>query len=430
MKKAFFLFFIALNSGVISQTVEWNRSITFTGSSGEPAKSTINCICADNSGNVYVGGCYQSIYWGARYIPFIALYNSSGQQQWLKADSSFSGSMVCRELCVQGGSLYVVLDSLYAMDLNASNRRGIDLGCSDMAIDNGYLYTLDYNTLKKRDLQGNLIWSTYAYGYKGRVAFSDAGFIYTRGGDPNIEGCPLMKFDTNGNLIWSHGTGNSWIIAAGKSDKLFKLDQASFIKTNGKDSMLCAKSPEHFVFLVGALTDNNYIYVPEWDTNNVAKLCIYEQTTCNFISDIPLPVDSSPVLDKPRYFNITSLCWSGNTIYAGGVATHEDSHHAYFSKISSLPLSIKTNNNMENDLLIYPNPSKGKLTISYENLDRSQLSVRVLDIRGCCVHTESVVNENSSVSHTINLEHLGNGFYLVEFKDEKGAVARKKLVIQ
>jgi len=162
----------------------------------------------------------------------------------------------------------------------------------------------------------------------------------------------------------------------------------------------------------------------------MAKLCMYEQTFGNFLSETSIPVDSSSTLNEPAFFSPVSIYRSGNAVYMGGAASHLDFHQAYFSKISLAPLAIKTNNGLENRLSIYPNPCKGKFAIIYQCQGQNQLNMRVSDGKGCCVYAESFTTENGDLTREIALEQLTGGFYIIEVKDEKGAVIRKKLVIQ
>lgn len=419
-----------------SQTVEWNRSISYAYAGQGPTdgvKTYIGSICSDGAGNIYVGGHYQRIFQYDRSIPFLALYNSSGQLQWLKSDSSFTWHASYTALGVQGGSLYAVVGpSLCVMDLSASSRKAIDGSCLDMAFDKGYLYTISYDTLKKRDLQGALQWSRPAGGSHARLTISDSGYIYTRGGDANIQTCPLTKFDANGNIIWSHGTGSARTIAAGRSEALFRFDQTSIIKANGNDSLIWVRPSRYFMTFGQALAYDSYLFVPEWDTAQAAdaRLCIYDQATGDFLTKTFLPVDSSSRLPGPAHFHVTTLCRSGSDIYLGGIARHQDAYHAYVSKIAMEALPVKTNRTVERGFMIYPNPAERKMTLTYECPGRQQLSVCISDIKGCGVHTESIIAEAGILNREMDLGRFASGFYIIELKDEQGLVARKKLVIQ
>jgi hypothetical protein len=69
----------------------------------------------------------------------------------------------------------------------------------------------------------------------------------------------------------------------------------------------------------------------------------------------------------------------------------------------------------------YPNPNQGNLFIS--GLHQTSYTISVVDIMGKILFNES------GVTHTLNLNNLSDGLYLVHIKDEKSAATTVQKVI-
>jgi hypothetical protein len=80
--------------------------------------------------------------------------------------------------------------------------------------------------------------------------------------------------------------------------------------------------------------------------------------------------------------------------------------------------------NAEN-IVIYPNPCHGRLTVEIGDLNNSDVSVTVLDILGQSITKQLMNNSNGKFSTTLNLENLTNGIYLIKIQSGKYAITRK-----
>jgi hypothetical protein len=80
-----------------------------------------------------------------------------------------------------------------------------------VAVDkNGFVYTtgdiIDDVTTRKYNSDGDLIWSINDQRNSNSIALDKEGNIYTGGLDPTLS---IIKYDNNGNLIWSNSHGAS-----------------------------------------------------------------------------------------------------------------------------------------------------------------------------------------------------------------------------
>jgi len=83
------------------------------------------------------------------------------------------------------------------------------------------------------------------------------------------------------------------------------------------------------------------------------------------------------------------------------------------------------------DLKVFPNPSKGLFTLTFQNTSNRNISLEVMDIQGRVVFAEtSIGNGFSSVRHEFDLSHLNPGFYLMRLSDGESFQTRKVQVVR
>jgi len=83
------------------------------------------------------------------------------------------------------------------------------------------------------------------------------------------------------------------------------------------------------------------------------------------------------------------------------------------------------------DLNVFPNPSKGNFTLTYENSSNREVSLEVLDIQGRIVYAEAAIGSGlGSVRHEFDLSALNPGFYLMRLSDGESFQGRKIQVVR
>jgi hypothetical protein len=75
-----------------------------------------------------------------------------------------------------------------------------------------------------------------------------------------------------------------------------------------------------------------------------------------------------------------------------------------------------------NDLLVYPNPFTGELTVHLQRESASPLPIQVFDLAGRQVFAGNV---QGNIPTTFSLESLPPGMYLVRVYDGKNTFVRK-----
>ena len=72
---------------------------------------------------------------------------------------------------------------------------------------------------------------------------------------------------------------------------------------------------------------------------------------------------------------------------------------------------------------IYPNPIVENMCISAKKLDDGDLTVKIFNTMGICVHRETI--KGAELDKRINLKHLPNGVYVVQIEQSKGLFTHK-----
>lgn len=85
------------------------------------------------------------------------------------------------------------------------------------------------------------------------------------------------------------------------------------------------------------------------------------------------------------------------------------------------PLAISVNDNM----LIYPNPTNDILNIDFNNLEVKQAYVEIVDITGKIVAQQPLTGQNNSLS----LQQLSGGIYIIRIHSENQPLITQKIVV-
>jgi hypothetical protein len=112
-------------------------------------------------------------------------------------------------------------------------------------------------------------------------------------------------------------------------------------------------------------------------------------------------------------------CWQGSTTYAisGG------------GNCCAMPISTAiSENNLLESIRLFPNPSKGNLSIGTNMLSATDLTVEILNGVGEVVYSERF-SSNGTLNKELQLPQLSKGIYAVRISS-KEASALKKLVIE
>ncbi|MEZ4936139.1 MAG: T9SS type A sorting domain-containing protein [Crocinitomicaceae bacterium] len=122
-------------------------------------------------------------------------------------------------------------------------------------------------------------------------------------------------------------------------------------------------------------------------------------------------------------FDLAAPCTSSRAQDYNGTRSNRSA--GVFNPGSGTGLSIFENNDLSDQILIYPNPNNGEFTLQFGNTLVGEKKIRVIDARGKIVTYKKAFNS----TYDLNMVHVEPGIYFVEvFNGNKKGV--QKIVVQ
>ena len=95
-----------------------------------------------------------------------------------------------------------------------------------------------------------------------------------------------------------------------------------------------------------------------------------------------------------------------------------------------MPGSIKLEQStLINDLDIYPNPSRDVFNISFNTINKQDITLRIRNIVGEEIYIEELKEFDGTYTKAISLENYPKAVYFLEINTKQGTI-NKKLVLQ
>lgn len=82
----------------------------------------------------------------------------------------------------------------------------------------------------------------------------------------------------------------------------------------------------------------------------------------------------------------------------------------------------------EKEVAIYPNPNNGVFTISFANLEASQVDLRIINVIGNEIHHEVLTRSDIQATKTIDLTRFAKGLYYVKIETDGYSSVRRVVV--
>jgi hypothetical protein len=381
----------------------------------------------DGDGNLYITGYYfsDSITFGTTVLTkvisqyfqadiFIVKYDSFGNVVWAKSHGSVrhdeSNSLATDAVgCVYITGFFYDTINFGAITLNSAGPPNF----ADIFI-------------VKYDYSGNLIWAIRHGGTNGDFGMSitcdTSGYIYLSGvyqsdtisfGSTTLTSTGaneafIVKFNSLGNVIWANGiNGQDWeygfsqthdaygnvFVTGAFNSPVINFGTFTIINSGGSSQMFIAKyDVTGNLIWAEALGDN-------WPS---AAYSI----TSNALGNIHI---------TGRY---------NNSITFGTTTLTNQGTNMFIAKLDASIVDLEKNIT-DNEISIYPNPTKGIFTIS--NTNSSIKSCIIYNILG-----EYVFSQKSDLTNQINIDlsAQAKGIYFVETTDENWNVSNTKIIIQ
>lgn len=101
--------------------------------------------------------------------------------------------------------------------------------------------------------------------------------------------------------------------------------------------------------------------------------------------------------------------------------------HAFFPQICDVPNATNIEENGNDDIVIYPNPTSENITIRMKDSDMQNRTIQVYDYSGKRIQAEQTISGNEI---TVHLSHCATGMYLIVIQDGNQTYTRKVSLIK
>ena len=103
--------------------------------------------------------------------------------------------------------------------------------------------------------------------------------------------------------------------------------------------------------------------------------------------------------------------------------------HAFFPELcdNAETNGIENNTLSNDDVIVYPNPTTGNITVKFINNELQSADIQLFDLNGKCLISRSY-NHASEV--ILNLENLNSGLYLMKINTGNQVITKKVSIIK
>ena len=353
-----------LNKWNPNGTIQWSRYYSIPGNFDFG-----NSVDQTGDGGFILGGTTRT---GTIYKVLIIKTDSTGTQQWAKQYGD-SGTNECNRICQTTDGGYIM----------AGNTLNFGAGSQDFLV-------------IKTDANGDTLW-TRTFGSSNYeecnsiIQTTDGGYLlggFTVSNASFISQLCLVKLDPSGNISWANTYGFNSSDAEGYDA----------IETSDGGYMICGRS---YDFTGGA-------YVVKTDA--LGNSGCNEASVTLTAGFAPLPVTAV----SPSGGNNSMVRLPPTSV--GGGAT-----------INPLCLDNKIETQQaEIQIIAFPNPSTGKITLNTSALSALCLRVTLTNALGNTVLVKNINLPSKEV--ILDLSEFGNGIYLIHVEDDNGRFTQKLML--
>jgi len=94
---------------------------------------------------------------------------------------------------------------------------------------------------------------------------------------------------------------------------------------------------------------------------------------------------------------------------------------------SNLTLGVE-DNNLSRSLVVFPNPSNGEFTISFDAKSNTDVKINIYDLGGRAVYNNTFDNVSSQFIETISLDNIQSGVYIANISEGNNTTSHKIII--
>lgn len=226
----------------------------------------------------------------------------------------------------------------------------------------------------------------------------------------------FAKYDASGNAIWAKSAGGS---SGDYVDDISLAPDGSGIFVTGSfysSSIIFGSTT--FTNLGTGLSDDTYL--AKYDTlGNMIWVKVIGGTSYDVPVSIAIPESGTDVV-------LAGVFWSptiafGTSTLTNASANNSDAYLAKFGAVTGIAENI-----VENNLIAYPNPTKGIFNLSYKTRSTEDFEIFVFNTIGEVVYKATVKNQKTgNEQFKIDLSNKPKGAYLLQLRSSENVDHQK-----
>ena len=273
----------------------------------------------------------------------------------------------------------------------------------------------------------------------GGVTYSQGG-VFTQNYTNALNCDSIVTYNITENLLPNANVGPDTLWVCDGDDLAFGLDDTTGIVSYSISNFTITENNDSLLFTYDMMNPPSSVVSQVTDTNGcVSNDQVYIRNNNITLMQIGVPSFNDPFLgftiaNMPD--NVDSWYWSfgdGDTLSGDVNPTHEYLSNGFFEaclvgeNICGLDSSCMTftivsavgikENNINNNISIYPNPVKNQLTITSDN--EKVNNIKIMDVTG------KTLNVFAGNTTTINVSDLAKGLYFLQIQTEKGIAVKR-----
>lgn len=391
-------------------------------------------IAYDSNNNVYVGGIY-SYTVDFDPTPNVTQFISNGPSDGFIVKLSPEGNFIWAKNLTGVSEQWIENinidndDNLFFTG-NASNDTDLDPSDSEFIAHIPSLsshFNLFYGKL---DSNGNFLWGKNIGDIHNTRVYSSSldtnGNLFITGEfngtvdfNPSLEivnlnnpsGIFLLKLSNDGNFIWvkGYGSDSGYSVCNDTENNVYlsgMFHGTAYFNENDSSVLLNSVGNYNNAFLLKLNQDGGFNWVKQFvnNTNNSFNL--------NSKVDLNGNVYTIGIFENTGDFNPNN----GHDYF-----TSNGGNDIFISKISNIPLSNTIFDEMDNEIVLYPNPSNGIINLE----SKSEFDLNIVNVLGQKISSLSL-NSYNNFKSTVSLNIESGIYYLID----KNLTIEKKIVIK
>lgn len=223
-------------------------------------------------------------------------------------------------------------------------------------------------------------------------------------------------------LISSSATGNQWYengaALIGYTAQTFTVSESGSYYTKITNSYGCTAEASS----INITVYNNPPKPNFWNENGTLKNTLYGYDLQWYMNGNPIPgaTTNTYTYTQTGVYSLVATNADGCTSESGSVTC------TYVAPTASIEDVVSNLQNVN----VYPNPSHGNVTLTFDLVSNENIELSISNILGQKLMSEMLYNAHGVISKSFNMENWPKGIYVLNLKEDNKAGVTRRIVLQ